>query len=80
MDRATKSFKVFMILHETFNVHMVTETKLIENIRINIEINMILRNIRMAFHFLHKNMMRKISTTMITPKLEYAEVNGPCTK
>ena len=35
---------------------------------------MILRNIRMAFHFLDKDMMRKIITTMIRPKLEYAEV------
>ena len=33
-----------------------------------------LRNIRMAFHFLDKDMMRKIITTMIIPKLEYAEV------
>ena len=33
-----------------------------------------LRNIFMAFHFLEKNMMRKIITTMIRPKLEYAEV------
>ena len=33
-----------------------------------------LRNIRMAFHFLDKDMMRKITTTMIRPKLEYAEV------
>ena len=28
----------------------------------------------MAFHFLDKDMMRKIITTMIRPKLEYAEV------
>ena len=28
----------------------------------------------MAFHFLAKDMMRKIITTMIKPKLEYAEV------
>ena len=28
----------------------------------------------MAFHFLDKDMMRKIVTTMIRPKLEYAEV------
>ena len=35
---------------------------------------MMLRNIRMAFHFLDKDMMRKIITTMIRPKLEYAEV------
>ena len=33
----------------------------------------ILRNIRMAFHFLDKD-MRKIITTMIRTKLEYAEV------
>ena len=35
---------------------------------------MMLRNIRMAFHFLDKYLMRKIITTMIRPKLEYAEV------
>ena len=35
---------------------------------------MMLRNIRMAFHFLDEDMMRKILTTMIRPKLEYAEV------
>ena len=29
--------------------------------------------LRMAFHFLDKDMMRKIITTMIRPKLEYAE-------
>ena len=34
---------------------------------------MMLRNIRMAFHFLNKDMMRKIITTMIRPNLEYAE-------
>ena len=34
---------------------------------------MMLRNIWMAFHFLDKY-MRKIITTMIRPKLEYAEV------
>ena len=28
----------------------------------------------MAFNFLDKNMMRKFITTMIRPKLEYAEV------
>ena len=28
----------------------------------------------MAFHFLDKDMMKKIITTMIRPKLEYAEV------
>jgi len=33
-----------------------------------------LRNIRVAFHFLDKNMMKKIITTMIRPKLEYAEI------
>ena len=33
-----------------------------------------LRNMRMAFYFLDKNMMRKIISTMIRPKLEYAEV------
>ena len=33
-----------------------------------------LRNIWMTFHFLDKDMMRKIITTMIRPKLEYAEV------
>ncbi len=33
-----------------------------------------LRNIRMTFHFLDKDMMKKILTTMIRPKLEYAEV------
>ena len=33
-----------------------------------------LRNIRMAFHFLDKVMMRKIITTMIRPKLESSEV------
>ena len=36
--------------------------------------SMMLRNIRMAFNFLDKDMMRKIVTTMIRPKLEYAEV------
>ena len=35
---------------------------------------MMLRNIRMAFHFLDKDMMRKIITTMIRRKLEYAKV------
>ena len=35
---------------------------------------MMLRNIRMAFNFLDKDMMRKIITTMVRPKLEYAEV------
>ena len=33
-----------------------------------------LRNIQMAFHFLVKYMMRKNITTMMRPKLEYAEV------
>ena len=33
-----------------------------------------LRNIRMAFHFLDKDIMRKIITTIIRPKLEYAEI------
>ena len=33
-----------------------------------------LRNIQMAFHFLDKDMMRKIITSMTRPKLEYAEV------
>ena len=33
-----------------------------------------LRNIQMAFHFLDKDLMRKIITTMIRPKLEYAEI------
>ena len=33
-----------------------------------------LRNIRMAFHFLEKVMMRKVITTMIKSKLEYAKV------
>ena len=33
-----------------------------------------LRNIRMAFHFLDKDMMKKIITSMIRPKLEYAYV------
>ena len=32
-----------------------------------------LRHIRVAFHFLDKDMMKKIMTTMIRPKLEYAE-------
>ena len=31
-------------------------------------------NIQIAFHFLDKDMMRKIITTMIKPKPEYAEV------
>ena len=35
---------------------------------------MMLKNIRIAFNFLDKNMMRKIITTMIRPKLKYAEV------
>ena len=35
---------------------------------------MMLRNIRMAFHFLDKDMMGKIITIMIRPKLEYAEL------
>ena len=40
-----------------------------------------LRNIRMAFHFLDKDMMRTIITTMIRPKLEYAQViYGPRTR
>ena len=33
-----------------------------------------LRNIRMAFHLLDKDMMRKIIITMIIQKLEYAKV------
>ena len=33
-----------------------------------------LRNIWLAFHYLDKDMMRKIIITMIRPKLEYAEV------
>ena len=33
-----------------------------------------LRNIRMAFHFLDEDTIRKIITLMIRPKLEYAEV------
>ena len=33
-----------------------------------------LRNISMAFHFLDKDMMRKIVTRKIRSKLEYAEV------
>ena len=32
-----------------------------------------LRNIRVAFHFLDKEMMKKIIITMIRAKLEYAE-------
>ena len=32
-----------------------------------------LRNKRMAFHFLDKDMVRKILTSMIRPKLEYSE-------
>ena len=40
-----------------------------------------LRNIRIAFHFLNKDMMRKIITAMIRSKLEYAEVRwSPCKK
>ena len=35
---------------------------------------MMLKNIRVAFHFLDKDMMRKITTSMIRPKLKYAEV------
>ena len=35
---------------------------------------MMLRNIQIAFRFLDKDMMRKIITTMIRQKLEYAEV------
>ena len=33
-----------------------------------------LKNITMAFHFLDKDMIREIVTTMIRPILEYAEV------
>ncbi len=33
-----------------------------------------LRNIRMTFHFMDKDMMKKILTTMTRPKLEYVEV------
>ena len=36
-----------------------------------------LRNIRMAIHFLHKDIMRKIITTMLRTKLEYVEVVWP---
>ena len=32
----------------------------------------ILTNIRVAFHYMDEDMMRKIITTMIRPKLEYA--------
>ena len=35
---------------------------------------MMLRNIHMAFHFLDKDIMRKIITEIIRPKLEYVEV------
>ena len=35
---------------------------------------MILRNIRMVFHFLDKDIMRKIITSMVRPKIKYAEV------
>ena len=35
---------------------------------------MMLRNVRIAFHFLDKDMMRKMITIVIIPKLEYAEV------
>ena len=35
---------------------------------------MMLRNIRMGFHFLDKDMMKTFLTTIIRPKLEYAEV------
>ena len=42
--------------------------------RIFVDTFRMLRNIQMAFHFLDKNMMRKILTTMIRPNLEYAEV------
>ena len=35
-----------------------------------------LRNIRMAFYFIDKDMIRKIITSMIITKLEYAEVIG----
>ena len=38
------------------------------------KIFMMLRNIRLAFHFLDRDRMRKIITTMIRPKLEYAEI------
>ena len=33
-----------------------------------------LRKMQIALHFLNKGMMRKIITTMVRPKLEYAEV------
>ena len=33
-----------------------------------------LRNIRMAFNFLDKDMMKKTINTMIRPRLEYAEL------
>ena len=32
-----------------------------------------LRNIKVAFHFLDKDMMKKTMTTMLTPKIEYVE-------
>ncbi len=35
------------------------------------------RNIGTAFNFMDKDMMRKIITTMIRPKLEYAEAVWP---
>ncbi len=34
----------------------------------------LLRNIRMTFQFMNKDMMKKILTILIRPKLEYAEV------
>ena len=34
----------------------------------------LLRNIRLAFHYMDKEMMRKLITTMIRPRLEYAGV------
>ena len=33
-----------------------------------------LKNIRVAFHYMDTNMMRKIITTMIRPKMEYAAI------
>ena len=41
---------------------------------------MMLRNIWMAFHFLDKDMMRKMITLMFRPKLEYAEVKWLLTR
>ena len=66
---------IISIAKEEKDLGVVIQDNLSPDKHINIfgDTFMMLRNIQMAFHFLNKD-MRKIITTMIRPKLEYAEV------